>query len=73
VPDIKLTSGPAIEETVAGGERELMAELRRRLAEADAAEASAAAAAARACCDSPLATQARDQGWPFCPACGQAP
>ena len=60
--DMRLTTGPALDTTVMGDAPDALVEFRA---------AHAAAQAAKTCCDSPLAVQARTQGWAHCPACGQ--
>jgi len=61
-PDMKLTSGPATDSTVMEDVTGVVAKLR-----ADAAAGTLSAP----CCDSPLASRAKSEGWAHCPACGQ--
>jgi hypothetical protein len=70
--DLKLVSGPAAASTVTSL-RFSQAERDEVLARVRAERASRSPSAQPAqCCASPLAEQARAQGWKFCPACGGA-
>jgi pSer/pThr/pTyr-binding forkhead associated (FHA) protein len=72
--DIRLISGPAVVPTMnlslTDDDRvEIMARVQSaRLARQQRAKTQLPKAIT--CCDSPLSTQAREQGWTFCPACG---
>ncbi len=62
-PDMRLTSGPALESTVMHEVSDVVADLRARAAAGEAASPSP-------CCDSPLASRAQTEGWAHCPSCG---
>jgi len=64
-PDMRLTSGPAIDATVMQDVDDVVAKLRADVA-------AAKSAAATPCCTSPLALRAAEEGWPHCPACGHS-
>lgn len=64
--DIKVMSGPAVQETTT---EQLSVSQMQQLMEAKKA-AQFAVKRVVTCCDSPLAARARAEGWPHCPACG---
>jgi pSer/pThr/pTyr-binding forkhead associated (FHA) protein len=77
--EIKLMSGPAVASTVeleltAAEREEVTAALavRKALVNSPTMAPPAVLALGPACCESPLAARAREEGWRFCPACGSA-